>query len=129
MLVRPAVAILPFRNMSGDPAQEYFADGITEDLITALSAWRWFPVIARNSTFAFKARAADVTQIGKALGARYVVEGSVQRAGDRVRIGAQLSTRAARSHLWAQSYDRRLGEYSTCRTRSRGRSWAPSSRS
>jgi adenylate cyclase len=110
VLVRPAVAILPFRNMSGDPAQEYFADGITEDLITALSAWRWFPVIARNSTFAFKTRSADVTQIGKALGARYVVEGSVQRAGDRVRIGAQLIDASSAVHLWAQSYDRRLGD-------------------
>jgi adenylate cyclase len=110
VLVRPAVAILPFRNMSGDPAQEYFADGITEDLITALSAWRWFPVIARNSTFAFKARATDVTQIGRALGARYVVEGSVQRAGDRVRINAQLIDASSAVHLWAQSYDRRLGD-------------------
>lgn len=110
VLVRPAVAILPFRNMSGDPAQEYFADGITEDLITALSAWRWFPVIARNSTFVFKARAVDVTQIGKTLGARYVVEGSVQRAGDRVRIGAQLIDASSAVHLWAQSYDRRLGD-------------------
>jgi len=110
VLVRAAVAILPFRNMSGDPAQEYFADGITEDLITALSAWRWFPVIARNSTFAFKARAVDVTQIGKTLGARYVVEGSVQRAGDRVRIGAQLIDASSAVHLWAQSYDRRLGD-------------------
>jgi adenylate cyclase len=110
VLVRPAVAILPFRNMSGDPAQEYFADGITEDLITALSAWRWFPVIARNSSFAFKTRAADITQIGKSLGARYVVEGSVQRAGDRVRIGAQLIDASSALHLWAQSYDRRLGD-------------------
>ena len=110
VLARPAVAVLPFRNMSGDPAQEYFADGITEDLITALSAWRWFPVIARNSTFAFKARAVDVTQVGKALGARYVVEGSVQRSGDRVRIGAQLIDAASAVHLWAQSYDRRLGD-------------------
>jgi adenylate cyclase len=110
VLVRPAVAILPFRNMSGDPAQEYFADGITEDLITALSAWRWFPVIARNSSFAFRARAADVSEVGKALGARYVVEGSVQRAGDRVRIGAQLIGASSAVHLWAQSYDRRLGD-------------------
>jgi adenylate cyclase len=110
VLARPAVAVLPFRNMSGDPGQEYFADGITEDLITALSAWRWFPVIARNSTFAFKARAVDVTQVGKALGARYVVEGSVQRAGDRVRIGAQLIDASSAVHLWAQSYDRRLGD-------------------
>ena len=110
VLVRPAVAIMPFRNMSGDPGQEYFADGITEDLITALSAWRWFPVIARNSTFAYKARTVDVAAIGKALGARYIVEGSVQRAGDHVRIGAQLVDAETAMHLWAQSYDRRLGD-------------------
>ncbi len=110
VLARPAVAILPFDNMSGDPAQEYFADGITEDLITALSAWRWFPVIARNSTFTFKARAVNVVEVGKALGARYVVEGSVQRAGDRVRITAQLIDASNAVHLWAQNYDRRLGD-------------------
>src|SRR6202158_2012392 len=91
---------------SGCPAR----GAVSSDLITALSAWRWFPVIARNSTFAFKARAVDVTQVGKALGARYVVEGSVQRAGDRVRIGAQLIDAASAVHLWAQSYDRRLGD-------------------
>src|ERR1700687_5300448 len=91
---------------SGCPARA----AVSSDLITALSAWRWFPVIARNSTFAFKARAVDVTQVGKALGARYVVEGSVQRAGDRVRIGAQLSDAASAVHLGAQSYDRRLGD-------------------
>jgi adenylate cyclase len=110
ILERPAVAILPFRNMSGDAAQEYFADGITEDLITALSAWRWFPVIARNSTFAFKGRTGNVTQIGKELGARYVVEGRVQRAGDRVRIGAQLIDAGTGLHLWAQNYDRLYGD-------------------
>ncbi|HZR02839.1 MAG TPA: adenylate/guanylate cyclase domain-containing protein [Burkholderiales bacterium] len=110
VLERPAVAILPFRNMSGDAAQEYFADGITEDLITALSAWRWFPVIARNSTFAFKGRTGNITQIGKELAARYVVEGSVQRVGDRVRIGAQLIDAGTGLHLWAQNYDRLYGD-------------------
>jgi adenylate cyclase len=110
VLNRPAVAIMPFHNMSGDAAQEYFADGITEDLITALSAWRWFPVIARNSTFAFKSRAVDATHVGRTLGARYVVEGTVQRAGDRVRIGAKLVDAASAVHLWAQSYDRRMGD-------------------
>lgn len=110
VLLRPAVAILPFRNMSGDPTQEYFADGITEDLITALSVWRWFPVIARNSTFTFKGRSVDVSEVGKALGARYVVEGSVQRAGEHVRISAQLLDADRRVNLWAQSYDRRLGD-------------------
>ncbi|HLH54540.1 MAG TPA: adenylate/guanylate cyclase domain-containing protein [Verrucomicrobiae bacterium] len=110
VLERPAVAILPFRNMSGDAAQEYFADGITEDLITALSAWRWFPVIARNSTFAFKGRTGDVTDIGKALAARYVVEGRVQRAADRLRIGVQLVDAGTGLNLWAQHYDRRFGD-------------------
>ena len=110
ILERPAVAILPFRNMSGDAAQDYFADGITEDLITALSAWRWFPVIARNSTFAYKGRTGNVTQIGKELGARYVVEGRVQRAGDRVRIGAQLIDAGTGLELWAQTYDRLYGD-------------------
>jgi len=110
VLNRPAVAIMPFHNMSGDAAQEYFADGITEDLITALSAWRWFPVIARNSTFAFKSRAVDAPHVGRTLGARYVVEGTVQRAGDRVRIGAKLVDAASAVHLWAQSYDRRIGD-------------------
>lgn len=110
VLVRPAVAIMPFRNLSGDPAQEYFADGITEELITALSAWRWFPVIARNSTFTYKGRAVDVAEVGKALGARYVVEGSVQRAGDHVRISAQLLDADTRVNLWAHSYQRHLGD-------------------
>jgi adenylate cyclase len=110
VLERPAVAILPFRNLSGDAAQEYFADGITEDLITALSAWRWFPVIARNSTFAFKGRTGDVTEIGKALGARYIVGGCVQRAGERLRIGVQLVDAGTGLNLWAQNYDRRFGD-------------------
>jgi TolB-like protein len=110
VLRRPAVAILPFLNMSGDPAQEYFADGITEELITALSAWRWFPVIARNSTFVYKGRAVDVTQVCKDLGARYVLEGSVRRAGDRVRISAQLIEASTAHHLWARTFDRELGE-------------------
>ena len=83
---RPAIAVLPFTNMSGDPEQEYFADGIVEDLITALSRYRWFPVVARNSTFTYKGRAVDVAEVGRELGARYVVEGSVRKGGDQVRI-------------------------------------------
>ncbi len=78
--------MLPFTNMSGDPEQEYFADGIVEDLITALSRYRWFPVVARNSTFTYKGRAVDVAEVGRELGARYVVEGSVRKGGDQVRI-------------------------------------------
>jgi adenylate cyclase len=84
----PAVAVLPFENMSGDPEQEYFADGLTEDIITALSLWRSFPVIARNSTFTYKGRAVKVQEVAAELGARYVLEGSVRKAGDRVRITA-----------------------------------------
>ena len=110
VLQRPAVAIMPFQNMSGDPAQEYFADGITEDLITALSAWRWFPVIARNSTFVYKGRAVDVTRVGRDLGVRYLLEGSVRRAGERLRISAQLIEASTAHHIWAQTYDRRIGD-------------------
>ena len=87
---RPSIAVLPFDNMSGDPDQEYFADGISEDLITGLSRIRWLFVIARNSTFVYKGRAVDVRQVARELGVRYVLEGSVRRAGQRVRISAQL---------------------------------------
>jgi adenylate cyclase len=110
ILRRPAVVILPFLNLSGDPAQEYFVDGMTEDLITALAQWRWFPVIARNSAFAYKGRAVDVTQVGRELNARYVLQGSLRLAGDRVRINAQLIDAGNGHHLWAQTYDRRLGD-------------------
>jgi TolB-like protein/DNA-binding SARP family transcriptional activator/Tfp pilus assembly protein PilF len=110
VLARPAVAILPFANLSGDVEQEYFADGISEDLIAALSHWRWFPVISRNSTLAYKGRAIDVTQIGRELNARYVLEGSVRRANDCVRIAAQLIDAGTGHHLWAHTYDRRLGD-------------------
>ncbi|MEE9586698.1 MAG: adenylate/guanylate cyclase domain-containing protein [Hyphomicrobiaceae bacterium] len=110
VLNRPAVAVLPFDSLSGDPEQEYFADGITEDIITALSYWRWFPVIARNSTFAYKGRAMDVTQVARELGARYVLEGSVRKAGNRVRINAQLIDAPSGHHLWARRYDRDLSD-------------------
>jgi adenylate cyclase len=110
ILRRPAVAILPFVNLSGDAAQEYFVDGMTEDLITALAQWRWFPVIARNSAFSYKGRAVDVVRIGRELNARYVLEGSLRRAGERVRINAQLIDASNGHHLWAQTYDRRLGD-------------------
>ena len=103
---RPSIAVLPFANMSGDPEQEYFAEGISEDILTALSKWRWFLVFARNSTFTFKGKAVSVKQIGEALGARYVLEGSVRRAGNRVRISAQLIEADTDRHIWAERYDR-----------------------
>jgi TolB-like protein/cytochrome c-type biogenesis protein CcmH/NrfG len=105
---RPAIAVLPFVNMSGDPEQEYFSDGISEDIITALSKLRWFLVIARNSSFTYKGKAVHVKQIGNELGVGYVVEGSVRKAGDRVRITAQLNDVATGSHIWAERYDREL---------------------
>ena len=107
---RPAIAVLPFVNMSDDPEQEYFSDGISEDLITALSKLRWFFVIARNSSFAFKGKAVHIKQVGEELGVGYVIEGSVRKDGDRVRITAQLNDVATGSHVWAERYDRRLAD-------------------
>jgi TolB-like protein len=107
---RPAIAVLPFLNMSGDPEQEYFSDGISEDIITALSKLRWFFVIARNSSFVYKGKAAHMKQIADELGVRYVVEGSVRKAGERVRITAQLNDVATGSHVWAERYDRDLAD-------------------
>lgn len=104
---RPSIAVLPFNNVSGDPEQEYFVDGITEDLITALSKWRWFLVIAHNSTFAYKGKPVDLTQVRRDLGVRYVLEGSVRKAGQRVRITSRL-TDATGTHLWAERFDRDL---------------------
>jgi TolB-like protein len=105
---RPAIAVLPFNNMSGDQEQEYFSDGISEDIITALSKLRWFFVIARNSTFTYKGKAVHMRQVAAELGVRYVVEGSVRKNGDRVRITAQLNDTATGSHVWAEHYDRDL---------------------
>jgi TolB-like protein len=99
---RPAIAVLPFTNMSGDPEQEYFSDGISEDIITALSKLRWFFVIARNSSFTYKGKAVHLKQVAKQLGVGYVVEGSVRKGGDRVRITVQLNDVATGSHLWAE---------------------------
>ena len=107
---RPSIAVLPFANMSGDPDQEYFADGISEDLITELSRIRWLFVIARNSTFVYKNRAVDVKQVSRELGVRYVLEGSVRRAGKRLRISAQLVDAMTGGHHWAERYDRELGD-------------------
>jgi len=103
---KPSIAVLPFENLSGDPEQEYFADGIVEDIITALSRLRSLFVIARNSSFTYKGRAVDVKQVGHELGVRYVVEGSVRKIGGRVRISAQIIEAETGIHLWAQHYDR-----------------------
>jgi TolB-like protein/Tfp pilus assembly protein PilF len=105
---RPGIAVLPFINMSGDRSQEYFSDGISEDIITALSKLRWFFVIARNSSFVYKGRSVHINEIARELGVRYVVEGSVRRSGDQVRISAQLNDVTTGSHLWAERYDRSI---------------------
>ena len=102
---RPSIAVLPFANMSGDSEQEYFADGIVEEIITALSRMRWLFVIARNSSFIYKGRAVDVKQIGRELGVRYVLEGSVRKAGNKVRITGQLIDATTGGHLWADRFD------------------------
>jgi adenylate cyclase len=102
---KPSIAVLPFTNMSGDPEQEYFADGMVEEIITALSRIRWLFVIARNSSFTYKSQAVDVKQVGRDLGVRYVLEGSVRKAGGRVRITAQLIDAQSGSHLWADRFD------------------------
>jgi TolB-like protein len=104
----PAIAVLPFQNMSGDAEQDYFADGMVEDIITGLSRIRWLRVIARNSTFIYKGRAVDIKQVGHDLGARYVLEGSVRRSDDVVRITAQLINAIDGAHLWAEHYDEPL---------------------
>jgi len=107
---RPSIAVLPFLNLSGDPAQEYFADGVVEDIITALSRIRWLFVIARNSSFTYKGRAVDVKQVGRELGVSYVLEGSVRKAANRVRITGQLIDAAAGAHLWAERFEGTLDD-------------------
>ncbi len=107
---KPSLAVLPFINMSRDPEQEYFSDGMTEDIITALSRIRWFFIIARNSTFAYKGRAVDVRKVAKELGVRYVLEGSVRKAGSRVRVTAQLIDGDTGKHVWANRYDREFDD-------------------
>jgi adenylate cyclase len=102
---KPSIAVLPFSNMSGDPEQEYFVDGMVEEIITALSRIRWLFVIARNSSFTYKGRAVDVKQVGRELGVRYVLEGSVRKAGGRVRITGQLIDAETGAHLWADRFD------------------------
>ena len=107
---KPSIAVLPFANMSGDPEQEYFADGMVEEIITALSRIRWLFVIARNSTFTYKGKAVDVKQVGRELGVRYVLEGSTRKGGNRVRITAQLIDATNGTHLWADRFDGSLEE-------------------
>ena len=102
---KPSIAVLSFQNLSGDPEQEYFADGMVEEIITALSRIRWLFVIARNSTFTYKGQAIDVKRVGRELGLRYVLEGSVRRGGGRVRITAQLIEAQTGAHLWADRFD------------------------
>jgi TolB-like protein len=108
--VKPSITVLPFQNLSGDPEQEYFADGVVEDIITALSRIRWLFVIARNSSFAFKGRAVDVKEIGRELGVRYVLEGSVRKSGSKVRITGQLIDATAGTHLWAERFEGTLDD-------------------
>lgn len=107
---KPSIAVLPFSNMSGDPEQEYFADGVSEDIITGLSKLRWFFVIARNSSFGYKGKAVDVKRVARELGIRYVLEGSVRKSGNRVRITAQLVDAASGNHVWADRYDGDLAD-------------------
>jgi TolB-like protein len=105
---KPSIAVLAFQNLSGDPAQDYFADGVVEDIITGLARIKWLLVIARNSSFAYRGHPVDVKRVGRELGVRYVLEGSVRKIGDRVRINALLVDAETGVHLWADRYDRRL---------------------
>lgn len=107
---KPSIAVMPFENMSGDPAQDYFADGMVEDIITGLSRIKWLFAIARNSTFIYKGEPVDVKRVGRDLGVRYVLEGSVRKADERIRISAQLVEAESGTHLWAHRYDRRLDD-------------------
>ena len=105
---RPAIAVLPFNNLSPDPDHAFFADGLAEDLITRLSSWRAFPVIARNSSFQYRGGDVDLKRVSRELGVRYVVEGSVRRAGERIRVNAQLIDATSGKHVWAETYDRKI---------------------
>lgn len=107
---KPSIAVLPFANLSGDPEQDYFADGIVEDIITGLSRIKWVFVIARNSSFVYKGQTVDMKQVGRELGVRYILEGSVRKSSNRVRIAAQLIDTSSGSHLWADRYDRPLDD-------------------
>nr|WP_206078734.1 winged helix-turn-helix domain-containing protein [Mesorhizobium camelthorni] len=107
---KPSIAVLPFQNLSGDPEQEYFADGVVEDIIAALSRMRWLFVIARNSSFTYKGRAVDVKEVGRELGVRYVLEGSVRKSGNKVRITGQLIDATTGTHLWAERFEGTLDD-------------------
>ena len=107
---RPSIAVLPFHSIGVDSEQEYFADGLVEEIITALSRFKSLFVIARNSSFAYKGRAADIRQVGRELGVRYVLEGSVRKGGSRVRITSQLIDAISGAHVWAERYDRDLSD-------------------
>ncbi|TJW72186.1 MAG: adenylate cyclase, partial [Mesorhizobium sp.] len=107
---QPSIAVLPFQNLSGDMEQEYFADGMVEDIVTALAHFRALFVVARNSSFTYKGRSIDIKQVGRELGVRYVVEGSVRRAGDRLRIAGQLIDTSTGAYLWADRFDGTLAE-------------------
>jgi TolB-like protein len=106
----PAIAVLPFTNMSGDPQEDYFSDGLTEDIITELARFRDLHVLARNTTFQYKGQAVDVAALGSKLGVRYMLEGSVRRAGGRLRITAQLIDVGTGAHLWSERYDRKMSD-------------------
>src|SRR5438093_10447248 len=106
---KPSIAVLPFQNMSGDAEQEYFVDGMVDEIITALSRIRWLFVAARNSSFTYKGQAVDVKRVGRELGVRYVLEGSVRKSGHRVRITGQLIEAISGAHLWADRFDGSLG--------------------
>src|SRR5262249_35808201 len=105
---KPSVAVLPFQNMSGDPEQEYFTDGVTEDIITELSRFHSLFVIARNSSFSYKGKPPNIQEVGKELGVRYVLEGSVRKASNRIRVTGQLIDTLTGNHIWAERYDRVL---------------------
>src|SRR3954453_3755886 len=105
---KPSIAVLPFQNMSGDPEQEYFADGVVEEIITALSRFKMLFVIARNSSFTFKGKAVDIKEVGRRLGVRYVLEGSVRKAAGKVRIAGQLIDAVTGAHIWADRFERDL---------------------
>ncbi len=107
---KPSIAVLPFANLGGDPAQDYFDDGVVEEIITAPSRIQWLFVIARNSSFAYRGQAADVKRIGRDLGVRYVLEGSIRRSGGRLRITAQLIEGETSTHLWADRFDGSLDD-------------------
>jgi TolB-like protein len=117
---KPSIAVLPFANMSGDPEQEYFADGMVEEITTALSRFTWLFVIARNSSFTFKGKAVDIREVGRRLGVRYVLEGAVRKASRKVRITGQLIEAATGAHIWADRFERDMTDtFSRCRTTSR----------